>query len=152
MSHNKLIKLNIYNFTMWVVILRVLMLLAALSALINFQLGLAVVLLALALSFDRIPFILNLFKVNKSELTLIIFVNGTVRLESDGQDTIGGFLGAQQWCNSQMAVLQIIVGEETRHMLVLSAQQTETDNYRRLKMWLRQDFCRDAKDMQVTGD
>jgi hypothetical protein len=151
MSHNHLIKLNILNPISSIFITKTLMFLAALSAWVNSQLILAVVLFVLALSFDRIAVILNLVKVNKIKLTLVIFANGQVRLESSDQDTIEGFLGAQQWCAGHVGILQLIIGNKTRRLVALSTQQNKPDDFRRLKMWLRQDFDRDTKGLQVFG-
>ena len=48
-----------------------------------------------------------------------------------------GFLDGQQWCTRRIAVLKVATGSKTQNLVVLSGQQA-TDEYRRLKVWLRQ--------------
>ena len=76
-------------------------------------------------------------KVNDVELTLVIFAGGQVRLSSNCGDIVEGFLDGQQWCTHRIAVLRITTESKTQNLIVLSGQQTP-DEYRRLKVWLRQ--------------
>jgi len=93
--------------------------------------------------------ILGFFKVNTENLTLFVFLDRQIRLESNCKDTVGGRLECQQWCTHWFAVLRIRVGSTVRNLLILSAQQQSVDDFQRLNMWLRQDFCSRAKEDQV---
>jgi len=81
--------------------------------------------------------ILYFSKVNDVELTLVIFADGRICFSSSCGDMVKGFLGGQQWCTRRIAVLRIATGSKTQNLIVLSGQQAP-DEYRRLKVWLRQ--------------
>jgi hypothetical protein len=85
-------------------------------------------------------YILGIFKINRKKWTLLVFPDGQLRLESNGKDSVGGVFEGQQWCTHSFAILRIRVGGTTRKLLILSTQQSD-DDFRRLNMWLRQDFC-----------
>ena len=74
-------------------------------------------------------YILRFSKVNSEKLTLVVFSDGQIRLESSCKDTVGGFLEGQQWCTYQFAILRVSVGDTDRSLLVLSAQQRQKDDY-----------------------
>lgn len=78
---------------------------------------------------------------NNVNLTSVIFPDGRVKLESGRERSNAGFLSARQWCTSQFAVLRINDGESVSRLLILSAQQREKFEFRRLNMWLRQGLC-----------
>lgn len=82
--------------------------------------------------------ILKFSKSTKVKLTLVIFPDGRVRLESDQSDTIEGFLDGQQWSTSWISVLRVVDGGRVRKLLIRSSCQRPKDNFRRLNMWLRQ--------------
>ena len=93
--------------------------------------------------------VLEFFKSNNVKLTLVIFPDGRVRLESDQADTIEGFLDDQQWSTSWFAVLRIVEGVRVRRLLVQSSHQKAKDDFRRLNMWLRQDLYTSTWTKQV---
>ena len=93
--------------------------------------------------------ILDLSKSNNMELTSVIFADGRVRLESDQEDTIEGFLDGQQWSSRWLAVLQFSDGETTRKLVVKSARQHGADDFRRLSMWLRHCSWNDNRNSQT---
>ena len=84
-----------------------------------------------------IAHILCFSKVNGIKLTLVIFADGQICLCSGCGDVVKGFLDGQQWCTHRIAVLTIATGSKTQNLIVLSGQQAP-DEYRRLKVWLRQ--------------
>lgn len=83
----------------------------------------------------------GLLKNRTRKLTLQVFPDGQLRLESSLKDRVRGKLEGQQWCTHWFAVLRIRVEGTTHRILVLSTQQKHGD-FRRLNMWLRQDFFR----------
>ena len=95
-----------------------------------------------------IVYIIYFYKVNKIELISVIFPDGGVRLESGRKPVIKGFLCGQQWCTRHIAVLRFITHGKRRYLVLLSAQQN-ADKYRRLIVWLRQDFCHGSGDRPV---
>ena len=147
MSYNGPIKLAVANRQDFSIPMGLLMLLAVLAALLSPQPALLVVLiLATGLGI----FTLGFSKVNDSKLTLVIFEDGHAGIESAHKDTIEGFLGGQQWCTHHVAVLCVADGVSKRRLVILSAQQREADEFRRLNMWLRQDICCDTREKQVS--
>jgi len=92
---------------------------------------------------------LKLFKTMNEELTSVIFPDGRVQLESNQEATIDTFLDTQQWCTRWFAVLRVSNGNKTRKLVVRSARQQNADDFRRLNMWLRQDFCNNTGVDQV---
>jgi hypothetical protein len=83
--------------------------------------------------------ILGFYKVNLENLLLIIYSDGRVRVKSRNESASGVLIG-QQWCVQPFAILRIGTKKMTQNLLVLSAQQKNTDDFRRLNMWLKQDF------------
>jgi len=81
--------------------------------------------------------ILDLAKINNVKLTSVIFADGRVQLESNGERISAGILDGQQWCTSRLAVLRITDGDMTRKLVILSARQREAGDFRRLNVWLR---------------
>ena len=82
---------------------------------------------------------LEFSKSNNVKLTLVIFPDGRVRLESDQLNTIEGFLGSGQWSTNWFAVLRVVDGDRVRKLLIRSSHQQSNGDFRRLNMWLRQD-------------
>ena len=93
--------------------------------------------------------ILEFSKSNNVKLTLVIFPDGRVRLESDQADTIEGFLDGQQWSTSWFAVLRVVDEDRIRNLLIRSVDQQSKDDFRRLNMWLRQDLYTSTWTKQV---
>jgi hypothetical protein len=85
--------------------------------------------------------ILKLPKANNVKLTSVIFPDGRVQLESGQERVLAGFLNGQQWCTRHFAILQISDGNSIKKLFILSAQQRQNRDFRRLNMWLRLDMC-----------
>jgi hypothetical protein len=94
--------------------------------------------------------ILEFSNLNKVELISVIFPDGQVRIRSNCGNMVAGFLSGQQWCSRHVAVLRYIRGDKYKYLVLLSAQQN-ADEYRRLNVWLRQDFCIDTAGKHVSG-
>ena len=92
---------------------------------------------------------LKLTKTNTVRLTSVIFPDGQVRLESNGEGKVAGIIDGQQWCTRWFAVLQFSNGNKTRRIIIRSSQQKELDDFRRLNIWLRQDLFSNAGAKQV---
>ena len=88
-------------------------------------------------------------ETNSVELTSVIFPDGKVRLESNLEEKVAGFLDGQQWCTRWFAVLRFSNGNTTRNMIIRSSQQQGADDFRRLNMWLRQDLFSNTTARQV---
>jgi hypothetical protein len=118
MSYNKLIKLNVMNSTS------------------RFTLAGAVY-----PGLDWTIRTLRFYNISDDELSVNIFPDGRVHLLSGGAVKEEGVLDQQQWCTHHAAVLRVLVQDEIRKLVVLSRQQEKTDDFRRLNMWLRQEFA-----------
>lgn len=95
-------------------------------------------------------YILKKSNVNFEYSALTIFPDGQIRLEFEHIDACGGLLAGQQWSTRYFAILRVKIPAGIRYLPVLSGQQ-QADDYRRLVMWLRQDFCRGAGEAGVPG-
>jgi len=93
--------------------------------------------------------ILDSSKTNSEKLTLVIFTDGRVQLESNWERISEGVLDGQQWYTSLFAVLRITTGGTTRKLIILSARQREAGDFRRLSMWLRQGLCDNTESKQL---
>jgi len=140
---------NTKDFLLPVSLLNLLLVIAALTSPYPVVLTLAVIVFA---GIGWRASILELSKSNKVKLTLVIFPDGRVRLESDQADTIEGFLEGQQWSTSWLAVLRIVDGDSIRKLLIRSDHQQSKDDFRRLNMWLRQGLYTSAWTKQVLGN
>ena len=138
MLHNKPLKLSVANKGDFVVTACISSLLVLLAALLSPQPLLMSIFVILVCVAGWGTYILNFSKVKSEILTLVVFSDGQIRLESNCKDTVGGFLEGQQWCSYQFAILRVSVGDTTSNLLVLSARQKRVDDFRRLNMWLRQ--------------
>lgn len=116
---------------------RMLFLLAVISAALSPQPVLLTIFVLLLIGTGWTSGILCFSKVNDVELTLVIFAGGQVSLSSNCGYIVEGFLDGQQWCTRRIAVLRITTESKTQNLIVLSGQQTP-DEYRCLKVWLRQ--------------
>lgn len=149
MLHNKPIKLKISSKRNFAPFMYLLYCLAAISALLNNHAIVLTISLVLLCTVMCIHLILEFTKSSNTELTSVIFADGRVRLESDEEDTIEGFLDGQQWCSHWLAVLQFSNGETTRKLVVRSALQHEADDFRRLSMLLRHSSWNENRNNQV---
>ena len=98
-----------------------------------------------------ISHILNKSKSNTFKLTSVIFSDAKVRLEFNGKEKVAGSLVGQQWCTRWFAILRVSNGNTVRNMIILSSQQQEADDYRRLTVWLRQDLFNSTRAGRVLG-
>ena len=149
MPHNRSLTIRVANKSDFAVVVRVLGLLALLAALLSPRPVLMSIMIILLFGAGWGANILGFFKINRKKWTLLVFSDGQLRLESNGKDSVGGFFEGQQWCAHWFAILRTRVGGTTRKLLILSTQQTDGD-FRRLNMWLRQDFCRGNRGHRVS--
>jgi len=84
--------------------------------------------------------ILGFTKTNNEKLTSVIFADGQVRLESVRGCLDAGILNGQQWCTRHLAVLRIANGDTKGNLVIMSFQQQDAGEFRRLSVWLRQDL------------
>lgn len=141
MSHNGPLNLKIASTRDFVVPLGIFSSLVLLSAALSPQPLLLTFLAILFLVAGWCVFTLEIHKVSAGELTSVIFPDGRVTLQSKCRNTIGGLLVGRQWSTHRLAVLHISTDGVSRNLLILAAQQQGADDFRRLNMWLRQDFC-----------
>jgi len=149
MPYNRPITLKVAHRKDFVIPIGVLFLLIVVSAILSPQ-PVLLSILVLLIGAGWFVYILYFAKVNDVKLILVIFPDGRVRLESDQGFEIVGNLSGQQWCTHHVAVLRYTIYGKHQHLVVLSAQQN-TDEFRRLKVWLRQDFCSDTGEKPVSG-
>jgi hypothetical protein len=152
MLPNRQVNLNILPPGSCVLVIKILLILAAVSSMLSSYPGLALLLVMMVFGFDFMTSTLGLFKTTKNKLTLVIFADGQVRLKSDSKIKIEGFLGSQHWCTRHAVVLTVLIGGKAQKLVVLSALQKNKNDYRRLMMWLRQDIYRDTEGVQVSGN
>ena len=151
MTYNRPIELTVADRRNFAVPVGFLLLLAVLAALLSPQPVLLTALMALILLAGWRRLTLEFSKVNEVKLILVIFADGRVRLESGHKAIIEGVLDGQQWCTHQLAVLRITDRDSTRRLAILSSTQKGSDDFRRLNMWLRQDFCSGAQPDKAPG-
>jgi len=137
MAEKESLRLKIAGKKDFSVLNRTLFLLAVISATLSPQPLLLTIFVLLVTGAGWAAGTLCFSKVNDVELTLVIFAGGQVRLSSNCGDIVEGFLDGQQWCTHRIAVLRIATESKTQNLIVLSGQQTP-DEYRCLKVWLRQ--------------
>jgi len=139
MLRNRPVNLRVSNTNDFVLPVGLLNLLLVIAALIS---PYPVVLTLAVIVFSGIGWrasILEFSKSNNVKLTLVIFPDGRVRLESDQVDIIEGFLDCRQWSTNWFAILRVVDGDKVRKLLIRSSHQQSKDDFRRLNMWLRQD-------------
>ena len=151
MTYDSPIKLTVADNRDFVGPAGLLTLLAVLSALLSPQPVLLTIAAALILLTGWGIFTLSFSKVNEDKLILVILADGQVRIESGHEGILEGCLDGQQWCVQRIAVLRIAAGDSTRRLAVLSHGQINHDDFRRLKMWLQQDFCNGIREQQAPG-
>jgi len=150
MPDNRPLTLRVANKSDFAVAVRVLGLLALLAALLSPRPVLTSIAIILLFGAGWGAYILGIFKIDRKKWTLLVFSDGQLRLESNGKDSVGGFFEGQQWCTHWLAILRTRVGGTTQKLLILSTQQAN-DDFRRLNMWLRQDFCSGNRGNRVSG-
>ena len=95
--------------------------------------------------------ILGFSKVNDTELTLIIFPDGLLRLESTDGERLDGFLDSQQWATQSIAILRFEHVTGNRLLVVFSRQQQKAEDFRRLTVMLRQSFYDRTESKLISG-
>lgn len=80
---------------------------------------------------------LRIHKTDDVDLISVIFPDGRVTLESATNTRIEGLLSGDQWSTRHITVLRYQAGGKRQQIVLLSAHQ-HSDDYRRLKIWLRQ--------------
>lgn len=150
MPHNGSLTFKVAGKYDFAIPIRVLLGLALLAAVLSPRPVLTLCIMILVCAAGRGVYILRFSKVNAGNLTLVVFPDGQIRLESSNNEVTGGILEGQQWSTRYVAILRVKLAEGTRYLPILSGQQ-HADDYRRLLMWLRQEFCRGASDTRVSG-
>lgn len=141
MSYNRLIKLNYLNKRSWLTPTTVLMILVTVSAIVSSEFEIVAILAAVYLGLDWTAVTLRFYNIKDNEFSVNIFPDGRVVLLSAGSVKEEGVLDQQQWCTHHAAVLRVLIRDEIRMLVVLPKLQKETDDFRRLNMWLRQEFA-----------
>lgn len=132
--------LNIANrkdFTIPIVILFVLIII---SAMLSPQPVLLTIFATVVIGAGRYVRVFYIRKVNDIYTKLIIFPDARVGLVSDHKPEKEGVLCGQQWCIHRLAFLRCTVSGKKQTLILRSVQQNKGD-FRRLKVWLRQDYC-----------
>lgn len=149
MPHNRPLTLKLANRKDFSILIGLLFILAVVAALLSPWPVFLTLLVIILLGAGRFSHTLDFSKVNDVKSILTILPDGRVCLESDQGFKSNGFLTGQQWCIQHVAVLRYISEGKQRHLLVLSTQQN-ADEYRRLKVWLRQEVCTDTGEKPVS--
>lgn len=110
------------------------------SAMLSPQPVLLTIFAALLLGAGRYVPLFDITKVNDTYTKLIIFPDARVRLVSGHKPEKEGILCGQQWCTHRLAFLRYSIAGKKQTLILLSVQQKAGD-FRRLKVWLRQDYC-----------
>ena len=150
MPFNRPLTLEVASRKDFTILAAVLFVLCVVSALLSPQPVLLTIFVLLVFGAGWFVDILDLSKVNDVRLILIISPDGRVRLESDQKLKSEGILSGQQWCTHHVAILRYTARGKQQHLVLLSTQQN-VDEFRRLKVWLRQDFCSDISAKPVSG-
>ena len=149
MAHNNPLMFQVANRKDFAIPLVFLFMLAMLSAMLSTHIIQLSLLVFLIFGAGRFTYILNFCKVINAEIILKISPDGLLKLESTHHTGTEGYLDGQQWCTRYVTVLRYITGGKRQFLVLLSAQQN-AEEYRRLNVWLRQDFCTDTSDAPVS--
>jgi len=149
MLNNKPIRLKVATRRDFTLVVSALCVLGILAALLSPYPVWSTIFAILLIGVGQTTHVLEFSKTNNVKLTSVIFPDGRVRLEFNREDTIEGFLDGQQWSTHWFTVLRFSNGDTTRKLVIRSAQQQGTNDYRRLKMWLRNDLCSNTRPRQV---
>jgi hypothetical protein len=150
MPYNRPITLKVAHRKDFIIPIGFLFVLTVVSAVLSPQPVLLTMSVFILFGAGWLLYILDFIKLNDVKLISVMLPDGKVRLESYHDTEILGFLSGQQWCTQHVAVLRFTARGKRNYLLVLSAQQ-KTDEFRRLKVWLRQGFCSDAGEKPVSG-
>ncbi len=141
MSVNRPLRLTVASRTDLFLPVGLLYLLVVSAALISPHPVILTVLSVAAFTAGWLGPILGFNKTNNEKLTSVIFADGRVRLESVRGCLDAGILNGQQWCTRHLAVLRIANGDTRGNLVIMSFQQQDAGDFRRLSVWLRQDLC-----------
>lgn len=150
MPFNRPLTLEVANRKDFTILIGILFVLSVVSSLLSPQPVLLTISVLLVFGAGWLVGILDFSKVNEVKLILIISPDGRVRLESDQKLKTEGILSGQQWCTHHVAILRYTARGKQQNLVLLSMQQN-VDEFRRLKVWLRQDFCSDIGAKPVPG-
>jgi hypothetical protein len=150
MPYSRPLTLKVANRKDFTILIGILFVLSLVSALLSPQPVLLTIFVLLIFGVGWLTDILYISNINDVKLILVIFPDGRARLEADQELKSEGILSGQQWCTRRVAILQYIAHGKRHHLVLLSTQQS-VDEFRRLKVWLRQDFCRDGGAKPVSG-
>ena len=143
MPHNSELRLKVANRKDFAVPLSVFFILVLIAAALSPQPVLLTLLVLILFGAGLLAHVLGFYKVNEVELILLIFPDGRLRIESAHAADIEGVLQGQQWFTRRVTILRYVTGGKRQYLVLLSARQN-ADDYRRLGVWLRQDFCSDT--------
>jgi len=149
MLRNQPIRLNVSTSGNWLLPVHLLNFLLVTAALVSPHPVLLTLCAIFVIGAGWIIRALKYSKTNNVELTSVIFPDGKVRLESNREESIAGFLHGQQWCSRWFAVLRFSNGNTVHKLIIRPSQQQGTDDFRRLNMWLRQDLLSNTGARQV---
>jgi hypothetical protein len=117
----------------------ILFVLSIVSALLSPQPVLLTIFAVVLFGAGRYVPLLDTTKVNDIYTKLIIFPDARV-IVSNHMSKKAGILCGQQWCTHRLAFLRYTISGKKQSLILLSVQQNCGD-FRRLKVWLRQDYC-----------
>ncbi len=143
MPYNRPLRLNVSGRKDFSILILAFFILAVVAAILSPEPVLLTLLVLSLFGAGWLALTLGFSKVNKVELMPVIFPDCRLRLESDHGPDVEGVLDGQQWCTRHVAVLRYIAEGKRQYLVLLSARQNP-DDYRRLSVWLRQDFCSDT--------
>ena len=150
MPYNEAITLKVANREAFFAPLIVIVLMAVASVVLSSQPVLLTLISLVILGTGWSSVILYFSKLNDLELISVNVPDGQIQIKSHTESKIEGFLGGVQWCTSHIAVLRYKSEEGRLHYLVILPGQQLSNNYRRLKVWLRHDYGNDTGTGQVS--
>ncbi len=77
------------------------------------------------------------WRLTETDVSVSIYPDGAVRLRYTNGQLLKGQLANHQWLTQQVAVLQVLAGKNSHHLVFFAFQQSGS-NYRRLMVLLKQ--------------
>lgn len=151
MPYNNALTLKVANRGDFSTLLIVLMALSLLSASLSAQPVLLILVSIVVFGAGWFEHILHSSKVSDMNLISIILPDGQVRIKLHGESKIEGYMCGQQWCTSHVAVLRYKSEEGRLRYRVFLRRQQHSNDYRRLRVWLRHDYRNDTGNKHVSG-
>jgi hypothetical protein len=151
MPYDGSLNLKVANKTDFQVPLRILFLMVLLAAILSAEPMLMVI--AALVFFGARSIWLAARNDNNPVSALIVFPDGRVKLKYAANDrpAADGLMDSQQWCTQRFAVLRVVTDNTMRDLVIFRAQQSSGDDFRRINMWLRQNFYGDTDARKVFG-